>query len=64
MAVTGHVEEEFVLKAMNSGMDRVFPKPFPMRDFGKLIMNMNFIKEMPEQFRVETDNEDEIQFNR
>ena len=43
VAITGHVEEEFILKAMDSGMNSVFSKPFPLKDFGKLIQRLNFI---------------------
>ena len=34
VAITGHVENEYVLKAFKSGMDKVFPKPLPIKDFG------------------------------
>lgn len=44
---------------MNAGMDRVFPKPFPIREFGKLLVNLDYIKELPEQLRVETGDEDD-----
>jgi CheY-like chemotaxis protein len=54
VAVTGHVEEEYVLKAMSCGMDRVYPKPFPIKDFGKLLKDMQFIKEVPEALRLDT----------
>ena len=30
IAITGHVENEYVLKAFKSGMDRVYPKPLPI----------------------------------
>ena len=34
VAVTGHVENEYVQKANKCGMDRVYPKPLPIKDFG------------------------------
>ena len=30
IAITGHVENEYVQKAFKSGMDRVYPKPLPI----------------------------------
>ena len=47
IAVTGHVEEEYVMKAMDSGMDKVYPKPFPIKEFGKLLKRMKFIEQIP-----------------
>lgn len=43
VAVTGHVEEEYVMKAINSGMDKVYSKPLSIKEFGKLLMDMKFI---------------------
>ena len=43
---------------MDYGMDRVFPKPFPIRDFGKMLVNLNYIKDLPEHMKVDTENED------
>ena len=34
IAITGHVENEYVQKAYKSGMDRVYPKPLPIQEFG------------------------------
>ena len=34
VAITGHVENEYIQKAINSGMDKVFPKPLPIQEFG------------------------------
>jgi CheY-like chemotaxis protein len=34
VAITGHVENEYVKKAINSGMDKVYPKPLPIKEFG------------------------------
>lgn len=46
VAVTGHVEQEFVEKAINSGMDKVFAKPVHFIEFGKLLLSMGLIQEM------------------
>ena len=54
MAVTGHVEEEYVMKAINSGMDKVYPKPLPIKEFGKLLMDMRFISEVPDHLRLDS----------
>lgn len=32
---------------MNSGMDQVFAKPFPILDLGKILKEESFIKEIP-----------------
>jgi CheY-like chemotaxis protein len=34
IAITGHVENEYVNKAIQSGMDHVYQKPLPIEDFG------------------------------
>jgi CheY-like chemotaxis protein len=34
VAITGHVENEYVQKAISSGMDKVYPKPLPIKEFG------------------------------
>ena len=34
IAVTGHVEKEYITKAENSGMDIVYPKPLPIVELG------------------------------
>ena len=31
IAVTGHIEQEYVRRALSSGMDKVYPKPFPIK---------------------------------
>ena len=54
VAVTGHVEEEYVLKAINSGMDKVYPKPLPIKEFGKLLMDMKFINDVPDHLKVDS----------
>ncbi len=34
-AVTGHVEKEYVQRALDAGMDRVYSKPLQMKDLAK-----------------------------
>ena len=55
IAVTGHVEEEYVRKAKDSGMNRVFPKPFPIKEFGKLLIEAKFLSKVPENLRIDND---------
>jgi CheY-like chemotaxis protein len=43
IAVTGHVEKEYMIKAEKSGMDIVYPKPLPIVDLGLKLIEMNFI---------------------
>ena len=47
IAVTGHVEKEYITKAENSGMDIVYPKPLPIVDLGLKLIDLNFIEELP-----------------
>ena len=59
MAVTGHVEEEYVKKAKDCGIDKVIPKPFPIGILGLILKDLNFINEIPPHL-VEDCNELEI----
>ena len=34
IAITGHVEPDYILKAIEKGIDRVFPKPLPVLELG------------------------------
>ena len=47
VAVTGHVEAEYVNKALKCGMDKVFSKPLSIKEFGKLLMQMQYIQNVP-----------------
>ena len=49
IAITGHVEPDYIQKAYDKGMDRVFPKPLPVVELGVELMNLNFISEIPEK---------------
>ena len=57
IAITGHVEDEYVQKAYKSGMDFVYPKPLPIKEFGQLLINMKFIHRVPDNLRLDS-NED------
>ena len=52
IAITGHVEPEYMKKAMKSGIDQVFPKPMPILQLGKILFDYNFIAEIPENLMV------------
>lgn len=53
VAITGHVENEYVQKAIASGMDKVYPKPLPVQEFGQLLMDMRLIDAVPENLRMD-----------
>ena len=57
IAVTGHVEEEYVQKAMKNGMNKVFPKPFPIKEFGKLLIEHKFLASMPKHLQLDMDDD-------
>ena len=54
IAITGHVENEYVKKAMSSGMDKVYQKPLPIGEFGNLLMKMKFIENVPSNLRIDS----------
>lgn len=54
IAITGHVEKEYVTKALESGMDKVYSKPFPAAEFGKLLYGLKLINSIPEHLREDT----------
>lgn len=58
VAVTGHVEEQYVLKAISSGMDKVYPKPLSIKEFGKLLMELKFISSVPEHLKLDEEEFD------
>jgi len=53
VAVTGHVENEYVTKAIASGMDRVYQKPLQIIEFGKLLLQLKYIKTIPQHLKGE-----------
>ena len=46
--VTGHVESEYVTKAIESGMNKVFSKPLHMNEFGKMLLELDYIQSIPQ----------------
>jgi CheY-like chemotaxis protein len=42
-AVTGHVEEEYIKRCIDSGMDKVLPKPVPIQELKKIMLRLKFI---------------------
>jgi len=54
IAITGHVEKEYVTKALESGMDKVYQKPLPVQEFGQLLLNMKFIDSVPDHLRLDS----------
>ena len=47
IAITGHVEPEYLERAKECGMDKVYAKPFPVCELGLLLQDLNFINEIP-----------------
>ena len=59
VAITGHVENEYVQRAIACGMDKVYPKPLPIKDFGQLLLSMKFIDSVPEHLRADEQDEED-----
>lgn len=55
IAITGHVEPEYVQKALGSGMDKVYQKPLPLEEFGHLLQQMGYINEENVNFKIENE---------
>ena len=55
IAVTGHVEKEYITKAETSGMDLVYPKPLPVVELGKKLIEYEFLAELPIHLLKEDD---------
>ena len=47
IAITGHIENEYVDRALASGMDKILQKPLHIREFGQLLMDMRYITKVP-----------------
>ena len=43
IGVTGHVEKEYVTRALESGMTKVFKKPLQLEEFGSILIENNYI---------------------
>ena len=48
IAITGHVENEYLDKCIECGMNKVFSKPLNIKEFGKLMVEMRYIEAIPE----------------
>ena len=48
IAITGHVEDEYMEKAIKSGMDKIIRKPLLIKEFGQLMVETNYISKVPE----------------
>ena len=49
IAVTGHVENEYVERALECGMDKVFSKPLQSKDLGEELVNLGIIDRIPQR---------------
>lgn len=59
IAITGHVEQEYVKRALSSGMDKVYPKPFPIKQFGKILLSMKLVDKVPFHLKLDESGEEE-----
>jgi DNA-binding NarL/FixJ family response regulator len=55
VAVTGHVENEYVERALQCGIDKIYPKPLPVKEFGQLLIAMKFIDKVPLHLEINSD---------
>ena len=46
IAVTGHVEPEYIKKARDSSIDDIYPKPFKPEVLGRLLKKHGFIQHL------------------
>ena len=53
IAVTGHVEKEYIAKAQKCGMDTVYTKPLRIIDLGQRLIDLKFIKELPPHLLID-----------
>jgi len=51
IAITGHVEDEYVQKALTSGMDRVFQKPLSVHELAAVLLEKRYIDSVPENLK-------------
>ena len=47
MAITGHVEPEYIEKAKKSGVNEVFAKPISAMSLGQILLDHGFIRSIP-----------------
>ena len=43
IAITGHVEAEYLKKAKDCGINQVYAKPFPVGELALILQDLNFI---------------------
>ena len=53
IAITGHIENEYVDRALQSGMDKIFQKPLHVKEFGQLLMDMKYITTIPDHLKLD-----------
>ena len=56
LALTGHTEQEYVEKAINSGMNKVLQKPISVIDFGQILIQMKYIKIIPDHLKKDEED--------
>jgi CheY-like chemotaxis protein len=52
-AITGHIEQIYLLKAKESGMDQVYSKPLAIKLLGDLLLKMKFIENVAEHLKLD-----------
>lgn len=52
-AVTGHIEECYIQKAMESGMDHVYSKPLEIKLLANLLLKMKFIDHVADYLKMD-----------
>jgi hypothetical protein len=55
--VTGHIEECYIRKAKESGMDHVYSKPLAIKLLGNLLQKMRFIDEVADYLKLDHNEE-------
>ena len=53
--VTGHVEQQYFDEAYQHGIDKVYVKPMPVVELGRLLKEMNFIENIPKHLLKDHD---------
>ena len=48
IAITGHVEPEYLKKAQMCGMDKVYPKPLPIYELAVMMLELGLIQTIPD----------------
>ena len=52
VAITGHVEEEYVNKARNHGIDEVLSKPVDLMALSRILHSLGLIEMIPNNVRM------------